>query len=75
MNQNPNCDGNHCHKSTGEVRLLPYGGKLPYGNSGNLILCYSCYLHEIAFRKERNKEVWEPFDLPSWESLTVYKTN
>jgi hypothetical protein len=63
---NNNCDGDNCQSATGEVRVLPYGG------GGNLIVCRACYEHEMAFRKERNREAWSPFDLPAWESLAVY---
>src|SRR5215510_726538 len=68
MFHNPNCDGDHCTHSKGEVRVLPYGG------GGNLILCQACYEHEINWRKERNREVASPFGLPTWESLRVYGT-
>jgi len=69
MNRNPNCDGDHCTWSVGEVRVLPLGG------DGNLILCKTCFAHEIRFRKERNRELSTDaaFDLPTWESLEVYE--
>jgi hypothetical protein len=68
MNLNPMCDGEHCFQREGEVRLLPYGG------SGNLILCSSCFRHEMAWRLKRNRELSADcqFELPSWESLKVY---
>lgn len=66
MIHNNNCDGDHCQSATGEVRVLPYGG------GGNLILCRACFDHEIAWRKERNREVHSPFNLPLWNSLSVY---
>jgi hypothetical protein len=62
---NNNCDGDHCNSSTGEVRLLPYGG------GGNLILCRSCYDYEIAWRKDQIKRKRD-FETPEWESLEVY---
>jgi len=49
-----------------EVRLLPYGG------DGNIIVSRASYYKEMEFRKERNKEVCSPYDIPSWESLEVY---
>lgn len=69
--KNPNCDGDHCVSSTGEVRVLPLGG------DGNLIICRSCFLHEIDFRRKRNRELTPDchFDIPQWEDLEVYKTN
>lgn len=67
--QHPNCDGGVCLSLKGEIRVLPSGG------DSNLILCRSCFFHEIAFRKERNKELSADcrFDLPKWEDLKVYK--
>ena len=68
MTHNPNCDGDHCTTNAGEVRLLPTGG------GGNAILCADCYAHELAWRRERNKELGEDaqFDLPPWITLSVY---
>lgn len=68
MNQNPNCDGSHCTSHSGPVRVLPYGG------GGNLILCRACYLHEIQFRRERNRELAADcrYDLPGWDVLKAY---
>lgn len=67
MAHNPNCDGDQCRQSSGEVRVLPLGA------GGNLILCRACYQHEIAFRRERNKKLSPNcrFDLPPWEALQV----
>lgn len=66
--KNPNCDNDKCLKENGEVRVLPIGG------SSNAILCKTCFWHEIAFRKERNKELGNAFqfDIPKWEDLKVY---
>ena len=64
---NPNCDSDYCTNSKGEVRVLPHG------SAGNLILCFSCYQAEIAYRKVRNLEVCYPFDLPEWEDLEIYE--
>ena len=44
---NPNCDGGHCKKSTGETRVYPLGG------GGNLILCFDCWVHENKYRHQR----------------------
>ena len=65
---NEMCDGGHCRSRTGEVRVLPLGGE------GNLIVCRACFDHEIAFRRERNKELSSDaaFDLPRWEDSRVY---
>lgn len=64
---NANCDGEHC-RYQGEVRLLPMG------SDGNLILCAACHAHEIAWRRERNRELSPDarYDLPKWASLEVY---
>lgn len=68
MGKNPNCDGERCTSEKGEVRILPIGG------GANLILCRACFEAEIAYRKERNKELAPEnrFDLPEWEALEVY---
>jgi hypothetical protein len=68
MRQNPNCCGGYCQFEQGEVRVLP----LP--KDSNLILCHACYRHEIAWRKQRNRELSPDvrFPLPDWESLEVY---
>jgi len=68
---NPNCDGDRCHSSTGEVRRLPDGGE----GGGAVILCHACYQHEIAWRQVRNVDL-DPhnhFPLPKWEDLDVYE--
>jgi hypothetical protein len=64
---NPNCDGSGPHAS-GAVRVLPYGG------DGNLILCHSCYMREMQYRRERNRELGQDcqFELPAWNDLRVY---
>lgn len=64
---NPNWDGSGpCH--SGQVRVFPAGG------GSNFILCRHCFGRELAFRRDRNKELsvdcW--FAMPSWESLLVY---
>lgn len=66
--KNPNCDNERCRDPNGEIRVLPTGG------SSNALLCYTCFLHEMQFRRERNKELAEDcvFDLPKWESLEIY---
>lgn len=66
--QNDMCDNNRCATKNGEVRVIPTGG------GGNMILCFACYRHEMSYRRERIKELGEgSYDLPSWESLEVYK--
>jgi hypothetical protein len=68
--QNPNCDGDFCSKSTGEVRVMPLGG------GGNLILCRTCFAHENAYRRLRGNETGEPGNWPQvdWKSAKVYST-
>lgn len=65
---NPNCDGSGPCIMAGEVRVLPTGG------DSNAILCKLCFNREIAFRKERNRELSKDcqFQLPAWDSLKVY---
>ncbi len=67
MNNN-NCDGSGPHSINPEVRVLPTGG------DSNAILCFTCFLRELQFRKQRNKELSKEsqFKLPSWESLKKY---
>ena len=62
---NPNCDGGYCKSEHGETRRLPTGG------DSNALLCYHCYLHEMAYRIERNAELGkaQQYKIPSWESL------
>jgi len=64
---NWNCDGSGPH-TAGEVRVLPTGG------DSNAILCRSCFDREIAYRRERNRELSKDcaFKLPTWDSLKVY---
>ena len=71
---NPNCDGSHCRTSTGTIRVLPTGG------DSNALLCFTCYLREMQYRRERNSPLAKPqlsddakFLLPPWESLKDYK--
>lgn len=68
--QNPNCDGSGpCHP--GRVRVLPTGSQ---PHHGNMILCGQCFSREIAWRKERNRELGKDcqFQLPTWGSLKPY---
>ena len=51
-----------------EVRLLSYGGL------GHIVVSRISYDKEMKFRKERNKTVCSPYDIPSWESLEVYQS-
>ncbi len=66
--KNPNCDNDKCLSSNGEVRVLPSGG------DSNLILCRSCFRHEINYRIQRNKELGKDcqFALATWNSLKIY---
>lgn len=67
---NPNCDGGHCVSVRGEVRSLPTGG------DSNAILCRACYRHEMAYRRDRNRDLETScqFALPAWDALKVYNT-
>lgn len=68
--KNWNCDGSGpC--ASGETRFLPLSRDCW---QGGIILCHACYVHEIDFRRDRNRELEAScqFDLPAWESLKVY---
>lgn len=69
---NPNCDGDKCIADHSEVKVLPLGTN---PHHGNLIICHACYLHEMSWRKERNRELSPEaqYDLPKWEDLEAYK--
>lgn len=66
--KNNNCDNDKCIDPKGEVRVLPTGGE------GNAILCHTCYLHELRWRRERNHDLAPAnrFKLPQWETLKIY---
>lgn len=65
---NPNCDGQRCTTTTGEVRVYPLGG------GGNLILCAACWAHENRYRAARGRETGEPSNWPQmeWPKAEVY---
>ena len=67
--KNPNCDGDQCLYSEGEVRRLHIGG-----GGGNFILCRACFNNEMQFRQERNEELGDRacFTIPKWEDLPIY---
>ncbi len=69
MNKNNMCDGTHCAKADGEVKLLPTGG------DGNMIICQTCFLHEIAYRKRENQRLSKDcqFKTPAWSELKIYE--
>lgn len=69
MIHNDNCDGDHCLLGNGEVRVVPLAG------DANLILCENCVTHEMAWRKQRNKELAPDarYDILSWAALKVYE--
>ncbi len=77
---NPNCDNDKCnyqpnYKGAGvdpnEVRVLPLGTD---PNHGNIIVCFECYCHEIAYRNERSKELSpeSQYKHVKWADLKVY---
>jgi hypothetical protein len=63
--KNWNCDNDKCTNPNGQVRLLPTGG------DGAVIVCRSCFEHEMRWRQERIRQGVQ-FDLPTWDSLKVY---
>jgi hypothetical protein len=70
MHQNPNCSGDRCVSSTGEVRVYPLGG------GGNQIFCMACFANENAFRYRRGRETREPQNWPivTWADAEVYQS-
>ncbi len=68
---NNNCDNDKCIHKHGPVRRLPTS-KVPHG--GAVILCHHCFGIEMAFRRERNKELEKDcqFDIPNWTDLELY---
>lgn len=64
------CDGSGPCDS-GSVRLLPLSRNPDHGN---LILCRCCFKHEIAWRRQRNRDLAKDcaFALPRWEDLAPY---
>ena len=66
--RNNNCDGSNCKFNAGVVKYIPL-------EDGNLILCKSCYQHEMAWRHMRNKELSKEnrFDMPKWSKLETYR--
>lgn len=65
---NPDCDGSGpCTREP--VRVLPTGG------DGNILLCWLCYMRELRYRIERNRELGPDcqFKLPAWENLRIYR--
>lgn len=69
MADNPNCNGNHCLSSHGQVRVLPLPGE------ASQIFCWSCFAHEINWRRQRNRELHSGarYDLPEWDALEAYE--
>lgn len=65
--QNPNCDGGHCITGTGTVRILPLTG------GANLHLCYACWMYEMQWRTQRNRELAKDaqYPIPDWLALEV----
>lgn len=61
----PYCDHGHYAE---EVR------RMPTGSGSAILVCYLHYLHEINYRRERNKELSKElrYVLPEWEHLPVY---
>lgn len=67
---NNDCCGNGPH-TAGEVRLMPHSDTPLHGND---ILCRSCWLRELSYRRERNRDLAEfaRYSLPAWETEKVY---
>jgi len=77
MAENYNCDGSGPH-SAGTVKILPLSDE---PHHGNLILCHADWNREMAYRRERNKEMralrtgGEPFAIIPWSKGKVYSGN
>lgn len=72
MPKNWSCDNDKCASATSPVRLLPTS------NGGNMIVCHSCYLHEMSFRRSENERLrgrsgGDAYKTPDWSALEVYK--
>lgn len=69
MNQNQNCDGNHCTSATGEVRMYPLGG------GANCLYCFDCWLHENRYRRQRVADGASPAAFPqeNWAAAEVWE--
>lgn len=69
--RNWNCDNDKCRDPGGQVRVYPLGA------GGNLILCRSCWEHENAYRRDRQRDYGQPhaaelFPTPDWERGVIY---
>ena len=55
----------HCDKC-GQAKTSAFMtlGSKPY--HGGIYLCRPCWASELEYRRKRNREVWDPFDLPAW---------
>lgn len=62
------CEGIYCTDANSEVRILSLG------RDSNSILCEACFIHEIRYRRMRNRELGKAnqYQLPEWSSLEVY---
>jgi hypothetical protein len=67
--QNFNCDGSGPH-TDGQVRVMAIS------SHGNLILCRACWNRELAWRKQRNRELeaFAQFELPAFDAAKVYES-
>ncbi len=71
MNLNTKCDGANCISSSGEVRLIPVS---PDPFHGNMILCRTCFDHEMRNLRESNHRLHHDKQvvLPKWNNCKVY---
>jgi hypothetical protein len=69
--ENNYCNGSGPH-TPGEVRVLPHSDAPLHGND---ILCHACYLRELRYRQDRNRELgtFAQYSLPAWETAKVYE--
>ena len=65
------CD--YSHDTTSEIRRLPTSVPDENGSTSAVAVCKFHYHKEMAWRRERNKELeksaWFPF--PAWSSLEI----
>ena len=73
MNLNPGCDGANCTSSKGEIRALPVSTNPDHGN---MLLCRSCYDHELKHRRNSNHRRSEDskYQTPKWNDLKIYQS-
>ena len=70
---NPYCDGINCTKVNGTIKIV----SLETDSNDNMLLCHDCYIIEMFYRLERNKDLkaGRRFVIPLWENLQGYNVH